>query len=75
MPAAKRPRRPPTSRQDEHDRHDEYAALFIERFGEAAWAERRAHDAEEAALYQGCKLQAFLDDPLTQQHGAQDLPG
>ena len=69
MPKAKRPRpqTTPPSRQDE------YAALFIERFGQAAWAQQCAHDAEEAALYTGCKVQAFLDDPITERYGAYDL--
>jgi len=25
------------------------------------------------ALYAGCKVQAFLDDPITEQNGAYDL--
>ncbi len=67
MPQPKRPLTTSMSQQDD------YAALFIERFGEAAWAQERARDAEEAALYAGCKVQAFLDDPITEQYGAYDL--
>jgi len=43
MPQEKRPLTTSPSQQDD------YAALFIERFGEAAWAQERARDAEEAA--------------------------
>ncbi len=67
MPQPKRPLTTSMSQQDD------YAALFIERFGEAAWAQERARGAEEAVLYAGCKVQAFLDDPITEQHGVYDL--
>lgn len=73
MPTARRPRPQATPASKTTSRQDEYAALFIERFGEAAWAAERAHQAEEAALYAGCKVQAFLDDPRTEQYGAHDL--
>ena len=68
MPKAKRPRTTTST-----SRQDDYAALFTERFGEAAWAAERTRDAAEAALYAGCKVQAFLDDPLTEHYGAHDL--
>ena len=68
MPKAKPPRTTTST-----SRQDGYEALFIERFGEAAWAAEHAGDAAEAALYAGCKVQAFLDDPLTEHYGAHDL--
>ena len=67
MPREKRPLTTSPRQQDD------YAAPFIERFGEAAWAQERARYAEEAALSAGCKVQAFLDDPLTERYGAYDL--